>query len=192
MIIELIDETRLLISLDEEDMLTFDLTFERFFWKDKHSKDVITELLKLAKEKTGFSVEGHKLMIEAIPQGEGCMILFTLLPKSEEGARKIYKIKNKGELFVYVFDNADNMLSAVKRLFAIKNGLYDSQLLHYKNKYYLVIYTNRGLPPPVGILLSEYANLKGKERATLARILEYGTTVVDRNAVEKIGQHLVR
>lgn len=191
MIIELIDETRLLISLDEEDMLTFDLTFERFFWKDRHSKEVITELLRLAKEKTGFSAEGHKLMIEAIPQGDGCMILFTLLPKSGEGTRKKYRIKNKGELFVYVFDSADNMLSAVKRLFSIKNGLYDSQLLQYRDKYYLVIYTNKGLPPPVGILLSEYANLKGKEKSTLARILEYGSTIVDRNAVEKIGKHLV-
>ena len=190
MVVELIDKTRLLIILDGTDMLAFDFTFDDFFWEDPHSKQIVKDLLEIAKERTGFSADDKKLMIEAIPQGDGCMILFTLLPSKKDGKRKTYKIKNSGEPFVYVFENSDNLLNAVEKLFNMSNSSYDSQLLFYKNKYYLIINASNGLPPPMSILLSEYGNLKGKGKRTFARISEYGKTIIDKNAIQKIGSYL--
>ena len=103
-----IDDIRLLISLASEDMQAFDLRFDQFLWSDKKSRDIIRELLVIAEEKTGFSAENKRLMIEAIPTDDGCAILFTLLSDKLKLARKKFRVQNKHEPFISEFNSADD------------------------------------------------------------------------------------
>ena len=63
MIIERVDETRLMIVLAREDMMKYDLSFSTLDWRDFHSRKVIKQLLGLAREKTGFITQGKRMMI---------------------------------------------------------------------------------------------------------------------------------
>ena len=189
MTIDRIDDTRLLISLTEEDLQSFGLRFDQILWSDSRTKVVIRSLLALAKAETGFSVESHRVMIEVIPKLEGCLILFTLLDKRER-ERKKYKIKSMGEPFIYIFETAEDLLSALERIYAISSHIEDSKLLEYKNRYYLVLYTKSGLIPSVSVILSEYGNKAGCGKVAAAKIAEYGTVVAEHRAIETIGLYL--
>lgn len=187
--IELLDDRRLLIALAAEDMQTYGLSFEKLFWKDNKSRDAIKDLLEFAEQKTGFSVKGKRLKIETIPQSKGCVMLFTLITNEDVEKRKIFKIKGTGEPFVYEFENAEDLLCAIERIFNKTKSIKDSRLLGYNRKYYLSIYTDTGLSPHASVLLSEYGRLKGNGHRLVSRIGECGTIIVPKNAIQVIGKY---
>ena len=54
MILELVDESRLLIILSPEDMEDYQLTFDSLDWQNGHSRSVIKEFLRMACRQKGF------------------------------------------------------------------------------------------------------------------------------------------
>ena len=185
-----IDDIRLLISLASEDMQAFDLRFDQFLWSDKKSRDIIRELLVIAEEKTGFSAENKRIMIEAIPTDDGCAILFTLLSDKLKLARKKFRVKNKHEPFIYEFNSADDLLDVINKLVPLNTNIKMSTAVALNKKYYLIIYTNGGVTSPVSVILSEYGKWKGSGRINESKLLEYGKIVSDGYAIEKIGEYL--
>ena len=93
MILDKIDEKRLLIALSSEDMDFLDITFNQLDWKNDYSREIIKNLLAKAESEIGFSSSNKKLLIEAIPQSNGCFVIITLLSNKINKSRKIYKIK---------------------------------------------------------------------------------------------------
>ena len=67
MILDKIDEKRLLIALSSEDMDFLDITFNQLDWKNDYSREIIKNLLARAESEIGFSSSNKKLLIEAIP-----------------------------------------------------------------------------------------------------------------------------
>ena len=117
MILELVDESRLLIILSPEDMEDYQLTFDSLDWQNGHSRSVIKEFLRIACRQKGFCPGDSRLLIEAVPDEEGCVLLVTMLPE-EKAKRKVYRIKeNQPSLtpFLFRFDQAENLLAAVDR-----------------------------------------------------------------------------
>ena len=92
MILELVDESRLLIILSPEDMEDYQLTFDSLDWQNGHSRSVIKEFLRMACRQKGFCPGDSRLLIEAVPDEEGCVLLVTMLPE-EKAKRKVYRIK---------------------------------------------------------------------------------------------------
>ena len=111
MILELVDESRLLIILSPEDMEDYQLTFDSLDWQNGHSRSVIKEFLRMACRQKGFCPGDSRLLIEAVPDEEGCVLLVTMLPE-EKAKRKVYRIKeNQPSLtpFLFRFDQAENL-----------------------------------------------------------------------------------
>lgn len=186
-----IDDIRLLISLANEDMQEFDLRFDQFLWSDKKSRNIIRELLEIAEEKTGFSVENKRLMIEAVPINDGCAILFTLLSDKLKLARKKFRVKNKHEPLVYEFNSAGDLLDVVNKLLPLNSNIRLSTVIEIQRKYYLIIYTNVGVTSAVSVILSEYGKWKGSGKISESRLMEYGKVLSKDNAIEQIGKYMV-
>ena len=105
MILELVDESRLLIILSPEDMEDYQLTFDSLDWQNGHSRSVIKEFLRMACRQKGFCPGDSRLLIEAVPDEEGCVLLVTMLPE-EKAKRKVYRIKeNQPSLTPFLFDS---------------------------------------------------------------------------------------
>ena len=178
-----IDDIRLLISLASEDMQAFDLRFDQFLWSDRKSRNIIRELLIIAEEKTGFSANNKRLMIEAIPLDDGCAILFTLLSDNLKLPRKKFRVKAKHEPFIYEFDRAGDLLDAINKLICLNTNIKLSTAIELKDKYYLIIYL-------VSIVLSEYGKYKCSGKINESKLLEYGNIISKEYAIEQIGEYM--
>lgn len=194
MIIELVDQSRLLILLAREDMATYGLSYDQLDWQDPHSRGVIRAILAVARRQTGFCAAGKRLLIEATPGGNGCLILVTLL---EEEKRKQYRVKRPREAertevcrcaCVYEFQNAEDMLSAIGRLYQDQKRSRPSRLLLSGQRYHLVLYGD--VSAEEELLLAEYGRLKGRGAAAAAAASEHGRVLADGNAVETVGSCL--
>ncbi len=192
MIIERVDETRLMIVLAREDMVEYDLSFSKLDWCDFHSRKVIKQLLALAKEKTGFTTQGKRMMIEAAPGGDGCLILVTLLHSGRSKGRNVYRIKQPCAVFVYEFACAEDLLCAMERLSRLRRHPESATLLLFKEKYRLILSVRGGLSSPVETLLSEYGRLAGKSRAVAAATLEHGKLLSQGDVIGEMGYSLRR
>ena len=198
MILELVDESRLLIILSPEDMEDYELTFDSLDWHDSHSRSVIKGFLQMACRQKGFCPGNSRLLIEAVPDEEGCVLLVTMLPE-EKTKRKTYRIKENHPVmtpFLFRFDQAENLLAAVDRayrqFYRAKNAACSSSLYLWNDRYYLIVYGGKKLPCPVEILLTEYGCYLGKGRQAAAQVLEYGKLLAGGDAVSLLGLSLAR
>ena len=192
MILDKIDEKRLLIALSDEDMDLLDITFKQLDWKNDYSREVIKNLLIRAKQETGFSSENSKLLIEAIPQTNGCFVLVTLLSNKLKRSRRVYKIKNNTKPIIFHFEDAEALFGAIERIYAHDVALSDSALVKVDDSYYAVLYLNGPVSSKLQAIISEYGNQVGKNFIFAARLLEKGNIVYKDKAVEKIGKYLIR
>ena len=187
LILEKIDETRLLIGLTGEDMDLLDLTFSQLNWKDDYSREVIWKLLSRAKKEIGFMTDDKQLMIEAIPQQDGCFVLITLLAKLNK-ERKIFKIKENKRPYVFSFKSSENLIRAIERLYDNECKFVRSTVLEYNKKYYIIIYIQGSMSAKLQAIVSEYGELVGKDFIVAAQVSEQGKIIAKNNAIEKIGK----
>ena len=187
LILEKIDETRLLIGLTGEDMDLLDLTFNQLNWKDDYSREVIWKLLSRAKKEIGFMTDDKQLMIEAIPQQDGCFVLITLLAKLNR-ERKIFKIKENKKPYIFSFKSSENLIRAIERLYENESKFIRSTVLEYNEKYYIILYIQGSMSTKLQAVVSEYGELIGKDFIVAAQISEQGRLIVKNNAIEKIGR----
>lgn len=192
MIIERVDEKKLLIMLEEQDMDSLGFTYEEISWKNYKFKLLIAKLLALAKFRTGFSVDNCKLSIETVPQGLGCVIIFTLFPKlklkaSESGGRVVCTTK-PSEPYIYKFKNGEDLMEVCEKLGKIKNSeIKSSSVFRIGQKYYMVIKpTGTLLPGRISVVLSEYGNKIKFSKTSEAYLYESGRVIHRKNAISYI------
>lgn len=179
---------RLMIVLAREDMVKYNLSFSELDWCDHHSRDAIKKLLTLAQEQTGFCTKGRRMLIEAAPGGEGCLILVTLLRAGDK--RKVYRVKQPCGIFVFEFEEAEALLCALERLFASGRYPERAQLVLFQDRYRLVLHALGGLSSPAQALLSEYGKPVGKGKPAQAAAIEHGQLLAEGNVIRQIGSRL--
>lgn len=192
MILDKIDEKRLLIALSNEDMDLLDITFKQLDWKNNYSREIIKNLLIRAEQEIGFSSYNSKLLIEAIPQSNGCFLLVTLLSNKLKRPRKTFKIKNSTKPFIFHFKEAEALFCAIERIYDNLSYFNDSAIIKVDESYYAVLYINGSISSKIQAIISEYGDLVGKDSIFAARVFEKGNVVFQNKAVEKIGKYLVR
>ncbi len=193
MVLEQIDEKRLLIALSSEDMDILDLTFTQLSWKNDYSRQVIKKILLRAETEIGFSVKNNQMMIEAIPQNNGCIVLVTLLAK-KKSERKIFKVKEKTKPYLLKFSSLENLFCAIERIFNINIKLpqIKSSVFEYKKIYYMLIYYKYSLPYNLQIILTEYCDKMTQKDIAIGQLIETGNIIVKNNAIETIGEKLIK
>lgn len=186
MIIEQIDNSKVLIVLGGNDMQDFSLEYDTLSFDDPHSGKILKRLLTLACTKTGISTEDKKILVEAVPQQKGCVILLTLLPKV---SRKIYRIKKQKTSLCFIFEDAEALISAAKvlckSLMPPENSVY---LLD--DKYVVVI---EGIIENKRYLsrLREFSHKALQGKIHSARVRENGKLLAEENGIKVIGKYFL-
>lgn len=191
MILDKIDEKRLLIALSSEDMDFLDITFNQLDWKNDYSREIIKNLLARAESEIGFSSSNKKLLIEAIPQSNGCFVIITLLSNKIKKSRKTYKIKNNSKPFTFFFKDSDSLFALVERIYNKSSSFVNSSIIELNNSYYIIFYANGSISSNMMAVISEYGELSGKDSIVAARVFEKGNVIVKNRAVEEFGKYLI-
>lgn len=189
LILEKIDENRLLIALSSEDMDILDLNLNRLNFKDEYSKQIVRQLLLKAKNEIGFYFDDDKIVVEVIPQNDGCFVLITLISKKNLG-RKIYKVKEDEKVYLFEFKSVDSLLDVIKLLY--NKNLFDfkNTAISCQSKYYFIIYSNGSIPINLQSILTEYGRLLSDDYISAARVIELGRVLAKDNAIKLIGEKL--
>ncbi len=186
--IELIDKNRLVVVLDDYDMKSLDITYEKFSWADSKSRNVISKLLTIAKYKTGFSTNNKKLSIETIPQFGGCVIFFTVPKKNNK--RKIFKILKSSQPIIYGFDNIEDVLSFCENIFKCLHEIKSSILFKENNTYILITRPISLFSNHFKAIISEYGNKISYNKLFLYYLNESSNKLCDNNAISYISKIL--
>ncbi len=184
MFIEQLDKTRLLITLEHEDLDVFDLEPYSISMENKETKSLFKQLLTLAAIKAGITIKDKVLSVETMPYDFGCFLLVTIKPKNK---RKIYKIKKFCSYLLAEFENASAMLDGVKKLYSENLITYSCDLYSGNGKYYLLFTSKAVLPNTLSLLLAEYGKIIPYSQLAVSRLEEFCRLLHKSDTIEHIG-----
>ncbi|MGN0487922.1 MAG: adaptor protein MecA [Ruminococcus sp.] len=184
MTIEQIDSSKVLIVLGDKDMRDFALEYGTMSFDDPHSRKILGSILTLACTKTGISTKGKRMLVEALPHPDGCLILLTL-----EVIRKprVYKIKRKKRAVCAVFENVEELIK-VSAVLKNNKSVPENSLYFYDEKYCLIIESFH-IPCSVMRVLREFSVNIFQSKISVARIKENGRLILESKAHCLIGQY---
>lgn len=183
MTIKRLGEKRVLIHLQRKDMKNFALKYEKMSFCDDRSKLVLLRLIKLALDTQEFAFP-KRLLLEALPHNDGCLLLLTLDEKEQK--RRTYRIKKQTEYPCFSFDNVDLLLTAIEKLYKTSKTFFNNSAYELKGKYYLVF--DYPVIPKNGVaILSEYSDPVCFDKVFLAYLREHANVISSGNAIEHIG-----
>lgn len=180
MIIEKLDSSKVLISLNLSDMDTFELSIDKLNMRENNCKVKLKEIITLAFDKFSISTEQKAVLIEAMPHKEGLLIMAQV--EGMRSFRKVYRIKKPRMLPCCRFSNAENLLACIQRLKAFVKVVGANSLWLYKEQYHL-IFEQGLLPKGAPEVLSEYSNCSSMSMVRIARIKESGKELAKGNAI---------
>ena len=182
-----ISHDKVLISLCNEDMKSFDLDFYNMGLSDPHSKKILSRLLSLACTSNSIQTENKKILCEALKSTDGCVLLVSLCDK--EPQRKKYRIKRIKEYPCYKFSDIDTMLTTFEKLYNTDTLYYNNSVFLYNDSYYLV-FDYPVVPEKAKRILSEFAHCVRGTKTFIARLCESGKNISNGNAIVNIGSQL--
>ena len=185
--IELIDKRRIKIHLSLGDLESFNTDFEMLDYKNAQTKELVWDLLTLAKIQTGFDATNKKICIEAFPSADrGCTLYVTLLKESAPVSCPIKSEASKRGVHKYVaysFENFEHLLSACGYIADLKASLYT-----INEKYVLLTSAESyDLSGKTEHILQQYANNKEEcGRLYKSYLCEHGKLLIEDDAANKL------
>lgn len=178
---------KVMVTLSADDMKNFELEFDSIGLSDPHSKKVISKLLSVALNSSFAPNDNKSILCEAVPMGSGCVLLITL--KDKKNNRKKYRIKRIKEYPCYRFENVDDLLTTVQKLYYTDVFFYNNSVYMYNDKYYLV-FDYPVVPKKAQNILSEYSKAVRGTKPFVARLNESAKALSKGNAIIHIGASL--
>lgn len=197
--IEKLNENKIRIFLNLEDLQEKNIDLHTFMSNSVESQDLFLDMLNQAETEVGFKTHNHKLVIEALASSDGNFILTItkLKPESPLGANVVKpKTKRKAvtlnkSLSIYKFNNFDEFCEFCNYINTetanrYVNKLKSSSLVLYQNNYYLIL-TNLKLNisdlKSFSCTISEFASRIKNEELLERKIKEYGKVIIPKNAI---------
>ena len=183
--IELIDKNKVLIDLCEEDMQHLSLSSSALIPDTEKDRYMLNALIEIAKIKTGMiSCTISRTSIDAMPYDGGCFLLITIIPTNRLSGKR-FKVVKKSLMRIFLFSDAEDMLSAIEKIHRLYGSPYHSTLILYQQKYVLLIGSASGMAKSILHILKEYALYTCSDNVKITHIREHGKILIGENAVEK-------
>ena len=193
--IEKLNDNKLKITLDINDLKSRNIDARSFMHNTPESQDLFWDAIQEAESKYGFSVEESMIYVEAHMSSSG---IFTIIVtkqnqtmqsinspanKSKLGRNSSFKLKRKTSDYsldnsIYKFNNLEDLYAFCKVVNT--SDITDNALYVYNNKYYLYVDKINNF------LIIEYATKEQEKELLLSKLKEYGTMLFKKNAIAQI------
>ena len=184
--IEKLNENKIRITLNTQDLAEKNIDFHSFMSNSKESQNLFLDMLNEAEKRVGFVTKDYKIRIEALAMSDGNFILtitrFNTKIETDTQSLKNKKVRikrknlniNSNEL-LYCFENFDdfcNFSSVISKIDGFSTFAKSVILYLYKDNYYLS-FSN---------INNEHENIK----LLYTLITEFGTYVYNCDLFNKI------
>lgn len=198
---EKINENKIKITLNKQDLDEKHIDYHSFMSSSVESQDLFFDMLDEAEKEIGFTTKNYQIRIEALAVAGGNFILTITrsLPDTEKNLskRKIH-IKRKKSNFdesnlIYSFLNFDDYFSFLDFLsnnnFDVTHIAKNITLFEYKDIYYLAFFNINSTYVDLKKFFSsitEFASYVNNSDLFIRKLNEYGKIIMKNNAL-KIG-----
>lgn len=204
--IEKLNENKIRITLNIQDLEDNNVDFQTFMSNSIESQELFINMLDKAEKELGFVTDDYKVMIEALATTSGNFVLTVtrFIPEKENGVikKKRINIKRKTSQIntnkaIYCFNTfdeycnfcnfVDNSLSKFMHDFADNISLYE-----YNDKYYLVItniHIDTNSLKSFCSCITEFARYIHNSSLFENKLLEYGILIMNDNAIDTCINH---
>ncbi len=198
---EKLNENKIRITLNTQDLIEKNIDFHSFMSNSKESQNLFLDMLDEAEKKVGFVTKDYKLRIEALAMSDGNFILtITRFGKNKESVQKSGKAKNlkikrknldmSSKQLIYRFENFDdfsnfsNFISKLSNFYSIAKS---TVLYSYQNAYYLCL-SNINIEHPcikqLYTLITEFGTYIDNSELFSRKLNECGKIVIKNNAIK--------
>ena len=186
MTIEQLDDKRIIISLGNQELEQYAVTFESLNTTEKHSRALLKELLQKVSRQTGICLQNKRVMIEALQYAHGCLLLLTVTDKK----RRLWRIRYHRQTEVFSFSELNCLLDCIKALYRMQPGKLDSAVYRCGTVYYLVLTASPAAAAKCRHTAGEFCRSRTCGRGFRAFLEEHGRVIVPKQALETIGSKL--
>lgn len=204
--IEKLNDDKIRITLNLEDLKAKDIDFHTFMSNSIESQELFLDMLDQAEKEVGFVTDNYRVMIEALAMSNGNFVLTVtrLNPEKDNGTykKKRINVKRKANSLdtkkaIYLFNSFDEFCSFCDYLknnvFKYLNDFSDSvSLYEYNEKFYLVftdIKMNSNLLKAFCAAISEFACFVNSSELFESKLLEYGRLIMKDSAIDICIRH---
>lgn len=198
---EKLNENKIRITLNTQDLAEKNIDFHSFMSNSKESQVLFLDMLNEAEKKVGFITKDYKLRIEALAMSDGNFILTItrfgkeLSATSNQSQNKKVKIQRKkldltSNQFIYNFKsfndfcNFCNFIQQIPKYTSIAKNII---LYTYNNTYYLYISninTKNTNIKQFCTLLTEFSQHINNSNLFIQKLNEYGKIIFKHNAIQ--------
>lgn len=204
--LEKLNDDKIRITLNLEDLKENDIDFHTFMSNSIESQELFLNMLDRAEKELGFVTDDYRVMIEALAMTNGNFVL-TVTRFEAEKEKSTYKkkkvnIKRKTsnintDKAIYCFNSFDEYCGFCSflnnNILKYMNNFADSvSLYEYNEKYYLVfsnIHVNINLLKAFCSSITEFAHFVENADLFESKLLEYGKLVMEDNAIDICIKH---
>ena len=194
--IEKLNENKIRITLNLEDLKEKNIDLHSFMSSSIESQDLFYDMLDKAEKEIGFKTKNYKLMIEALAIPEGNFVLTVTRFLSEKEENKKLKVKRKNicpedNLSIYRFNTFDDYLGFCNYIQKHLNSttytqLEQTSLYKYNSKYYLCINNIcLGNFKYIHYSIIEFAAYITNSSLFERKLIEYGKVIFKTNAINE-------
>ena len=205
--IEKLNENKIRIFLNLEDLRQKNIDLHTFMSNSIETQDLFLDMLNVAESEIGFKTKNYRLAIEALASSDGNFV-FTITRLRPEKAlpSNVVKPRVKRQLVlpnrtlsIHKFVSFDEFLEfcnyintdASRFIEKLKN----SSLYLYKNEYYLILNNLKITAPDLKIffsIISEFGVKMRSEDLLERKIEEYGKIIFPKNAIATCLKHFAK
>lgn len=198
---EKLNDNKIRITLNNEDLIEKNIDFHSFMSNSQESQNLFLDMLDEAEKKVGFVTKDYKIRIEALAMSDGNFILtITRFGKNIDTNVKLpnpkkLKIKRKNldmtsKQLIYRFDTFDdfcnfsNFISKIDNFYSLAKNMV---LYLYQNTYYLCfsnINTEHNSIKQLYTLITEFGTYVDNSEVFGRKLNEYGKIIVKNNAIK--------
>ena len=179
-----IKSNKILITLCDEDMRDFSLDYDTLSLYDSHSRKILMRILQIACFKTDIEIKDKRMIVDALPTVDGCMLLLTV----EDKKRKKYRLQNSKKCSCYDVGNSKNFLDVIQLLYK-QNVCCNKNSAYEKDGVYYLIFDYPAVPKRFKRILHEYGVRCG-DNIFAANLRENAQEICRSNAIAVIGKCL--
>ncbi len=200
--LEKLNDDKIRITLNLDDLKENDIDFHTFMSNSIESQELFLDMLDKAEKELGFVTDDYKVMIEALAMTNGNFVLTVTRLEPDKNNKATYNkkkvtIKRKSSPInarkaIYCFNSFDEFCSYCNflnsNMLKNMNAFADSiTLFEYKEKYYLVftnIVVNNSLLKLFCSSITEFASFVSDADLFESKLLEYGNVIMKDSAID--------
>lgn len=198
---EKLNENKIRITLNNQDLAEKHIDFQSFMSNSQESQNLFLDMLDEAEKKVGFITKDYKIRIEALAMSDGNFILtITRFGKNIDSDFKTSKMKKvkikrknldmKSKQIIYTFNSFDDFCNFSNFISKIDNfsNLARSMVLYLYNDIYYLCISNINIEnsniKQLYTLITEFGTYVDNSEVFSRKLNECGKIIMKNNAVK--------